>query len=95
VVVGNLHLDEITRGLLAAYASARMKADAKGATIRRDLATLSRLLLLCRRVGLCDINPVRLFRKWDADLMLTTLASPYISFIEKPKSLSSRTIRQN
>jgi hypothetical protein len=38
---GTLYLDEITRGRLADYASARMKGGTKGATVRRDLATLS------------------------------------------------------
>jgi hypothetical protein len=40
-VFGSLYLDEITRGRLADYASDRMKAGTKGATVRRDLATLS------------------------------------------------------
>jgi integrase/recombinase XerD len=40
-VFGTLYLDEITRGRLADYASDRMKAGTKGATVRRDLATLS------------------------------------------------------
>jgi hypothetical protein len=40
-VFGTLYLDEITRARLADYASDRMKAGAKGATVRRDLATLS------------------------------------------------------
>ncbi len=33
-------LDEIITSCLADYASAHMKAGAKGATLRRDLATL-------------------------------------------------------
>ena len=37
---GSLYIDEISRGRLADYASDRMKAGAKGATVRRDLATL-------------------------------------------------------
>jgi hypothetical protein len=41
VAFGNLHLDEITRTRLADYASDRMKSGVKGATVRRDLATLS------------------------------------------------------
>lgn len=40
-VFGSLYIDEITRGRLADYASDRMKAGTKGATVRRDLATLS------------------------------------------------------
>jgi integrase/recombinase XerD len=38
---GGLHLDEITRGRLADCTTARLKAGAKGATVRRDLAALS------------------------------------------------------
>jgi hypothetical protein len=33
-VFGSLYLDEIARGRLANYASARMKAGTKGATVR-------------------------------------------------------------
>ena len=40
-VFGNVYLDEITKARLADYASARMKGGATGATVRRDLATLS------------------------------------------------------
>ena len=40
-VFGDLYLDEITSGRLADYASDRMKAGVKRATVRRDLATLT------------------------------------------------------
>ena len=58
---GNLYLDEITRGRLADYASARMKAGTKGATVRRDLATLSCLCSCAVSWDYIDANPVKQF----------------------------------
>jgi hypothetical protein len=52
---GNLYLDEITRGRLADYAGARMQAGAKGATVRRDLATLS-CLCSCASHGITSTS---------------------------------------
>ena len=52
---GNLYLDEITRGRLAGYASDRMKAGTKGATVRRDLATLS-CLCSCASHGITSTS---------------------------------------
>ena len=60
---GGLYLDEITRTRLADYASARMKAGAKGATVRRDLATLSCLCSCAVAWDYIDANPVRQFSK--------------------------------
>jgi integrase len=60
---GGLHLDEITRGRLADYAAARMRAGAKGATVRRDLATLSCLCSCAIAWDYLDANPVRQFGK--------------------------------
>ncbi len=60
---GGLHLDEITRGRLADYAAARLKAGAKGATVRRDLAALSCLCSCAVAWDFIDANPVRQFGK--------------------------------
>jgi integrase len=60
---GNLNLDEITRSRLADYASARMKAGTKGATVRRDLATLSCLCSCAVSWDYIDANPVKQFSK--------------------------------
>ena len=62
-VFGNLYLDEITRGRLADYASDRMKAGIKGATVRRDLATLSCLCSCAVSWDYIDTNPVKQFSK--------------------------------
>jgi integrase/recombinase XerD len=62
-VFGSLYLDEITRGRLADYASARMKAGTKGATVRRDLATLSCLCSCVISWDYIDTNPVKQFSK--------------------------------
>jgi integrase/recombinase XerD len=60
---GNLYLDGITRGRLADYASDRMKDGAKGATVRRDLATLSCLCSSAVAWDYIDANPVKQFSK--------------------------------
>jgi hypothetical protein len=60
---GNLHLDEITRGRLADHASARMKSGTKGATVRRDLATLSWLCSCAVAWDCIETNLVRQFSK--------------------------------
>jgi integrase/recombinase XerD len=60
---GSLYLDEITRGRLADYASARMRAGTKGATVRRDLATLSCLCSCAVSWDYIDANPVKQFSK--------------------------------
>jgi integrase/recombinase XerD len=62
-VFGNLYLDEITRGRLADYASDRMKAGTKGATVRHDLATLSCLCSCAVSWDYIDTNPVKQFSK--------------------------------
>ena len=58
-----LYLDEITRTRLADYASDRMKAGVKGATVRRDLATLSCVCSCAVAWEYIDTNPVRQFSK--------------------------------
>jgi integrase len=63
VVFDGLYLDEITRTRLADYASDRMKAGVKGATVRRDLATLSCLCSCAVAWDYIDTNPVRQFSK--------------------------------
>jgi Phage integrase, N-terminal SAM-like domain len=60
---GTLYLDEITRGRLADYASDRMKAGIKGATVRRDLAILSCLCSCAVSWGDIDTNPMEHFGK--------------------------------
>src|SRR3954453_18185721 len=60
---GGLYLDEITRSRLADYATARMRAGTKGATVRRDLATLSCLCSCAVAWDFLDTNPVRQFGK--------------------------------
>jgi integrase/recombinase XerD len=62
-VFGDLCLDEITRGRLADYASDRMRVGVKGATVRRDLATLSCMMSCAVAWDYIDINPVRQFSK--------------------------------
>ncbi len=63
VVFDGLYLDEITRTRLADYASDRMKTGVKGATVRRDLATLSCLCSCAVAWDFIDTNPVRQFSK--------------------------------
>lgn len=60
---GSIFLDEITRGRLADYASARMKTGTTGATVRRDLATLSCLCSCAVNWDYIDANPVKQFSK--------------------------------
>jgi integrase/recombinase XerD len=60
---GGLHLDEITRGRLADYVTARLKGGAKGATVRRDLAMLSCLCSCAIIWDYLDTNPIRQFGK--------------------------------
>lgn len=60
---GALYLDEITRARLADYASSRMKAGVTGATVRRDLATMSCLCSCAVAWDYIDTNPVQQFSK--------------------------------
>ena len=60
-IFDDLYLDEIGRTRLADYASDRMKAGVKGATVRRDLATLSWLCSCAIARDHIDTNPVRKF----------------------------------
>jgi integrase/recombinase XerD len=61
--LGSLYLDRITRGLLADYATARMKTGTKRATVRHDLATLSCLCSCAASWDYIDANPVKQFSK--------------------------------
>jgi integrase/recombinase XerD len=63
VPFGDLYLDEITRGRLADYATQRLKDGVIGATVRRDLATLSILCSCAVSWDWLDANPVRQFNK--------------------------------
>jgi integrase/recombinase XerD len=56
-------LDEISRSRLADYASARMRAGVKGATVRRDLAAMSCLCACAVAWDFIDTNPVTQFSK--------------------------------
>lgn len=60
---GKLNLDEITRGRLADYAASRLKAGVTGATVRRDLATLSCMCSCAVAWDYIETNPVRQFSK--------------------------------
>jgi integrase/recombinase XerD len=62
-VFGSLYLDEITRARLADYASDRMRAGAKGGTVRRDLAALSCLCSCAVSWDYIDTNPIKQFSK--------------------------------
>lgn len=57
----DLYVDEITRRKVSDYISARRKAGATNATIRRDLTALSRILACCVAWGWRDDNPAREF----------------------------------
>ena len=61
--VGHLHLDQITKTVLADYVSARRAQGVTGATIRRDLATLSSVCSFAQAVDMVEINPVKAFSK--------------------------------
>lgn len=58
-----LYLDQITRGRLADFVSARRGAGVTSATIRRDLACLSSMLSQCCEWDWTDGNPVRAMPK--------------------------------
>jgi integrase len=60
---GRLYLDEISKGRLSDYVSARRKAGVSGATIRRDLATLSILCSFAVATDMIEVHPVKSFSK--------------------------------
>jgi integrase/recombinase XerD len=60
---GSLYLDEITKGRLSDFVTARKKDGVTGATIRRDLATLSCVFSCAVAWDLIEVNPVRQFSK--------------------------------
>jgi integrase/recombinase XerD len=60
---GSLYLDEITKGRLADYVSERLKARVTGATIRRDLSTLSCLCSFAVTVDMIEVNPIKQFSR--------------------------------
>jgi integrase len=61
--IGDLHLDEITKGVLAEYVSARRSTGTSGSTIRRDLATLSAVCSFAVAIDMIEDNPVRKFSR--------------------------------
>jgi integrase/recombinase XerD len=60
---GSLYLDEITKTRLGNYVSARRKAGVTGATIRRDLATLSSLCSFALALDMIELHPVKQFSR--------------------------------
>lgn len=58
-----LHLNEITRRVIAEFVTARKRAGVTDTTIRRDLAFLSVICSACGRWGWLDTNPVTTFGK--------------------------------
>jgi integrase/recombinase XerD len=61
--IDRLYLDEITKGRLADYVTARRKAKVTGATIRRDLAALSVLCSFAVAIDLIETHPLKAFSK--------------------------------
>lgn len=60
---GSLFLDEVNKGRLGEFVTARKEEGVTGATIRRDLATLSCMFSCAVAWDLVELNPVRLFSK--------------------------------
>lgn len=60
---GDLFLDEVNKGRLSDFVTARKKEGVTGATIRRDLATLSCMFSCAVAWDLAELNPVRQFSK--------------------------------
>lgn len=59
----HLYLDEVSKGLLANYASSRLRTGVTAATVRRDLNTLSAVMTCCVAWDWMTQNPVRQFSK--------------------------------
>jgi integrase/recombinase XerD len=62
-LLGDLHLDEITRRVLSDFVSTRKRTGVTDATVRRDLAFLSSVFSMAARWGWVDTNPVTTFSK--------------------------------
>lgn len=60
---GDCYLDEINKTRLSDFVTARRRGGAMGATIRRDLATLSGICSCAVAWDYIDINPVKAFDK--------------------------------
>lgn len=60
---GDLHLDEIDRGVIAAFISQRKKAKVTDTTIRRDIAFLGTVFSMAIGWGWADTNPVTAYSK--------------------------------
>ncbi|TGD94957.1 tyrosine-type recombinase/integrase [Methylobacterium nonmethylotrophicum] len=60
---GDCYLDEINKTRLSDYVTARRRGGAMGATIRRDLATLSGVCSCAVAWDYIDLNPVKAFDK--------------------------------
>lgn len=88
---GGLYLDEITRGRLADYAAVRMRADAKGATVRRDLAAFSCLCSCAVAWDFIDANPVRQFGKRHIKESMPRTTYPTIGQVERLVAHASPT----
>ncbi len=61
--LSKLHLDEISKSVLASFVSARRAAKADGGTIKRDLSALSSLCSYAQAIDMIETNPVRTFPK--------------------------------
>lgn len=86
---GKLYLDEITRGRLADYASARLRGGVKGATVRRDLASLSSLCSCAVSWDWLEINPVRQFSKRHLKEARPQTTYPSVEQVERLIAVSS------
>lgn len=62
----SLYVDQIKPATIAAYVSSRKRANAKDATIRRDLTALSSILRMCVSWGWSDMNAAKL---WDRSVL--------------------------
>lgn len=62
-LLGDLHLDEISRRALAEFVTIRKRTGVTDATIRRDLAVLGSVFTTAIRWGWVDTSPVTAFNK--------------------------------
>lgn len=62
-LLGDLHLDEISRRSLAEFVAVRKRTGVTDATIRRDLAVLGSVFTTAIRWGWADTSPVTAFNK--------------------------------
>ena len=80
---GNIYLDEITRGRLADYTTKQLKEGVIGATVRRNLATLSVLCSCAVAWDYIDQNPVKQFSKRHIKELRTRTVFPTAEQVER------------